>query len=164
MHVRRGERVVHRRRQRPNRDLDQLVDREREVLGERAIGAGEMGPIEALRDGRPRVRRPDRRQRESFDDEMARPVEQPDDRICLGRDRDQIVVLDELEIAAPGRGDHGAGVVQAAFELHHRRASFESVACSPGDRLGVDRRRARSRAMDAITSGSWIEVATWLMK
>ena len=46
----RGERVVHRRRQRPDRDLHELIDGEREVLGEGPVGAGDVGLLERAGD------------------------------------------------------------------------------------------------------------------
>ena len=80
----RGERVVDRRRQRPDRDLDQLVDRERQILDQRPVGARDMRAAQRARDRPRRVRRPHGRDRMAGDDEVPGPVQQPDHRAALG--------------------------------------------------------------------------------
>ena len=59
----RREGVVDGGRERADRDLDKLVDGEAEVLSERAVGACQVGALEAARDRVGGLRRPDGRQR-----------------------------------------------------------------------------------------------------
>ena len=40
----------------------------------------------------------------TLDDEVAGAVQQPDDRALLGREPDQRLMLDELQVATPGAG------------------------------------------------------------
>src|SRR5450755_168464 len=150
----RGEGVVDSGRQRSDRDLDELIDREREVLRQGPERAGHMGAAELVGDGGRRVGRPHRGHRVAGDEEVAGPVQQPDDRALLGRDRRQRLMADELQVPARGRLNGAAALAHPSQQLGDRRPGPASRS------IALD----RSCAMLAITWGSWIEVAMWWMK
>ena len=71
-------------------------------------------------------------------DEVPRPMQKPDHRALLGRQRDQRLMLDELQVAARRSRHRPARVGHATQELRRPK-----VPTSSGDavvaRLGVDR-------------------------
>ena len=82
MHVERGERVVDGRRERADGYLDELIDREGEILGERAVRARGMRAAERAGDTRRGGRRPHVGQRLALGDEVPGTVQQTDDRVA----------------------------------------------------------------------------------
>ena len=139
----RGEGVVDRRRQGAYGDLDQLIDGEREVLRQRAVGTGDMGALETAGNPGRGVGRPHRREWETFHEEVAGPVEEPDHPFGLSGDVDEVGVGDELQVAARGGRNRRAVLLQTRLQLVHRRTGFDGVdrgAVAGGD-LGVDGER-----------------------
>ncbi len=72
----RGEGVIDRRRQRADRDLNELIDGKGEILRERSVRARGVCAAERSRDAWRRVGGPDVRQRLALDDEVAGSVQQ----------------------------------------------------------------------------------------
>ena len=128
------------------------------------MGAGDVGLVQGGLHLSRRPGRPHRRQGTTGDDEVTRPMGKADDRIQGLGDLDELPVADELEIAASLGRDAGAPGVQLLEQL--RRASARpvsgSVIASPGNSASMA--RSRSRAIPAMTSGSWIDLAMWWMK
>src|SRR5215472_8696144 len=93
-----GERVVDGRGERTDADLDQLVEAERDVLGQGPVRPGHMGPGQLARDLIGGAGRPHGRVGVALDQEVAGPVAEVDHRLLLGGDPDKSPVLDVLQV------------------------------------------------------------------
>jgi hypothetical protein len=80
----------------PDCDLDELVDRIREVLGERSVCARRVHAVERARNVGCRFARPDPRERQPLHDEMSRALQELDHAAGALCDIDQCAVADEL--------------------------------------------------------------------
>ena len=92
--------VVDGGRERPDGDLDQLVDGENGVLHERPVRSGDVGLGQRPGHLGRRAPRPDHGQRPPGGQEVARPVLESDHRVGTRRDGDQLRVADVLDVAA----------------------------------------------------------------
>ena len=120
----RGEGVVNGRRKRPDGNLDELVDTERDVLGERPVGPRDVRAAERVAYLRRRLGRPYHGERVPLDEEMPGPVVQGDDGVRLGGELNQDPVPDELQVAAHRRADHAAVSFHPADEVRCRGAAL----------------------------------------
>jgi hypothetical protein len=118
------ERVVDRLRQRPDGDLDELVDAEGDVLGEGPVRPGDVGAPERVADPAGRLRRPHRGEGVALDEEMPGPVLQRDDRARAGGELHEVPVLDVLQVAAGGRPHQPAALLDAEDEFGQRGAGL----------------------------------------
>lgn len=105
----RSESVVDGGRQGPYGNLHELVDAERNILGERPVRSRDVRPAQRFGDPRGGCGRPHRRERMALDEEVPRSVTQRDDGVRLGRYLHKHPVSDELQVAAHRSADYAAG-------------------------------------------------------
>ena len=86
-------------------DLDELVDREGEVLPECPMRTHDMSLLESSGHLLGGGRWPDADERKAAGDEVPRPVQELDDGVALDGDLDERGVPHELQVARPGRDD-----------------------------------------------------------
>ena len=134
----RGEGVINRRGQRADRDLGQLVDAERDVLGEGPVRPGDVRAGQVLRHPLGGISRPDRRVGVALHQKVARPAAQMDHHATLAGQPDQQPVLDVLQVAAARRRDLATWPVHAG-EQPRGRAGPRARGAATG--LQLDRSR-----------------------
>jgi hypothetical protein len=105
-----GERVVDRRRQRADRDLDYLCDAKLAILSERAVTADANSAIDRGLDRAGVVRRDDCCERLAAEHELAWAEPQHDQCARRVRRRDQRAVIDVLQVTALRARNDRAGL------------------------------------------------------
>ena len=98
-----GEGIVDARRQRPQRDLDQFVDQEFDILRWRSHRAQRKASAQAVGQARVQLRPHHRQQHHVGMDEIARPQAQLDAALRVARDPVQPGEIDDLDIAGARR-------------------------------------------------------------
>src|SRR6185295_1491660 len=158
--IERGERIVDGRRDRPDRNLNELVDREAEILRQGPAGPDDVGAIQRLRDRRGGIDGPDPCEGLALNQEMAGTMEQLDRCLRGGRDLHQLLVPNALQETGGSRSDEPARIIQSGRRLtrldvwiprpgqHRRRLVLERVKRRPeisrdpsDDRGDLDRGR-----------------------
>ncbi len=127
----RGEGVVDGGRERPDGDLDELVDGEDRILHQRAVRTGDMGLGQRLAHFGRRPARPHHGQRPAGRQEVPRPVLQADHRVGPRGDGDQLGVADVLDVAAHLRGHDRSPLLNELEQFGHRLPRLEAAPRAP---------------------------------